>query len=58
MQRKRTLWKKQANPDGDTWNNEFEFYLGLDPNLSDEPEIFVQEDGANYIDSYSKKKRM
>lgn len=49
-----SLWGRQANPDSDGWNNEFEFYLGLDPHLNDEPEISVRAEGSQYIVSFSK----
>ena len=36
-----TVWGRQANPDGGEWANEFEFYLGTDPNVFDEPDFEI-----------------
>ncbi len=35
------VWGRHANPDGGEWVNEFEFYLGTDPNVDDEPDYEV-----------------
>ena len=46
-----TIWGRQASPDGGEWANEFEFYLGTNPNVIDEPvfEVVNTSNGAKAV---------
>jgi Subtilase family len=45
-----TVWGLVANPDNDTYPNQWEFFIGADPKSADTPGVIVQTiSGSNFI---------
>ncbi len=50
-----TVWGRRADPDGDGWANEFEFYLLQDALAADEPIFAGEIDGAVFRITFTKR---